>query len=115
MPPTMLKNFTKCLAYTLSGKVDTLLKDGMKDFVHTFLIRNLTKAVASSFCNFSSPEAWSKVRQNGDLGFHQLRDLYNFVKENITPNPIVVDADNLLLRACLMHTVKKLVLNSRKE
>ncbi len=88
--------FTKCLAYTLSGKFDTLLKDGMKDSVHTFLIRDPTKVVASSFRNFSSPEAWSKVRQNGDLGFHQLRDLYNFVKENITPNPIVVDADDLL-------------------
>ncbi len=88
--------FTKCFAYTLGGKFDTLLKDSMKDFVHTFLIRDPAKAVASSFRNFSSHEAWSKVRQNGDLGFHQLRDLYNFVKENITPNPVVVDADDLL-------------------
>ena len=88
--------FAKCFAFTLSGKFDTLLKDSMKDFVHTFLIRDPTKAVASSFRNFSSHEAWSKVRQNGDLGFHQLRDLYNFVKENITPNPVVVDADDLL-------------------
>ncbi len=88
--------FAKCLAYTLTGHFDTLLKDGMNEFIHTFLIRDPAKAVASSFRKFSSPEAWSKVRQNGDLGFYQLRDLYNYVKENISPNPVVVDADDLL-------------------
>ncbi len=88
--------FAKSLAYTLTGHFDTLLKDGMNEFIHTFLIRDPAKAVASSFRNMSSPEAWSKVRQNGDLGFYQLRDLYNFVKEKICPNPVVVDADDLL-------------------
>lgn len=88
--------FTKEHAYSLEGRYDMLLEEGMKDFVHTFLIRDPLKAVASGYRGCGSLEVWSKFHEQGILGFYQQHDLYMFVKEKIDPFPVVIDADDLL-------------------
>ena len=88
--------FTKEHAYYVDGRFDMLLEEDMKDFIHTFLIRNPVNAVASSYRGFGSLEVWSSFHQQKLLGFRQLRDLYFFVKEKIDPSPVVIDADDLL-------------------
>lgn len=88
--------FTKNCAHTVRGRFEMFLEEGFKDFIHTFLIRDPLSAVASSFIGFPNLEAWSQVRQQGDLGYHELRDLYYFVKGKIHSDSVVIDANDLL-------------------
>ena len=88
--------FAKNHACTVRGRFEMFLEEEYKDFIHTFLIRDPLYAVASSYRGFSNYEAWSQVYQHGNLGYYDLRDLYNFVKKNIHPDPVVIDANDLL-------------------
>lgn len=88
--------FTKEQAYFVSGRFDMLLDADMKDFVHTFLIRDPKKAVPSGYRAVGNLEQWYKFYPEGEVGFRELRDLYYFVKDNIDPCPVVIDADDLL-------------------
>ncbi len=95
--PGMDVVFSKNLAYHVRGKFEMFLEEGFKDFTHTFLIRSPSKAIPSNYRGFSSNlEMWSRYKNNGNHGYYELLDLYNFVKEHLDPSPVVIDADDLL-------------------
>ena len=86
--------FAKEQAIYVNGKFDIFLEEGMRDFVHSFLIRDPLKSVTSAYRGHGSLERWLQFSHEG--GFQELRDLYVFVREKIDPSPVVIDADDLL-------------------
>ena len=61
------------------------------NFKHTFLIRNPHKSIPSLFkaCKESG------LNDNNN-GFRELYEMYETVRLNVDPHPLVIDADNLL-------------------
>ena len=106
--------FVKDHAYSLkiAGKSWDVIPSG---YQHTFLIRNPKKTIPSwrklnlEFRPSSGTmvedemEAWQDL-QMGSLagGFQSLLELYEYVKENLDPNPFVMDADDLLAHPEIM-------------
>ncbi|XP_002740452.1 uncharacterized protein LOC100368540 [Saccoglossus kowalevskii] len=85
--------FMKDMAYSMAGKLHTL----PEGYSHTFLIRNPSKAVSSLYRTISKgnmPE-WSSFNLE-EVGFCEMWELYQYVKENFGIQPVVVDADELL-------------------
>ncbi|XP_078368290.1 uncharacterized protein LOC144652142 [Oculina patagonica] len=90
--------FVKDMAYTLKGRLN-ILEEWFCEAKHSFLIRDPQKAISSHYRILQNKE----VRANGrvhldsnEIGFRQLHEMYEFVKEKLDPNPVVVDADDLL-------------------
>ena len=93
--------FCKNLAYHLDGQIDALL--ALKEYKHTFLIRNPNKVIPSlhyvtspSFdpigkdcvkCDYFDPE---------EVGFRKLHEVYEFVVKEFEGSPVIIDADDLL-------------------
>ncbi|XP_020903462.2 branched-chain-amino-acid aminotransferase-like protein 2 [Exaiptasia diaphana] len=89
--------FFKDMAYYMRNKLDLLLEGGLKDFKHSFLIRDPAEVMTSLYRvykNLDSP-GYSNFNQ-ADTGFQELYHLYQFVTEHLDLNPVVVDADDLL-------------------
>ncbi|XP_033626440.1 uncharacterized protein LOC117289428 [Asterias rubens] len=100
--------FVKDHAYSLkiAGKGWDEIPNGYR---HTFLIRNPNKTIpswrklnlefkpSSGTMDEEQMEAWQDL-QMGSLagGFHSLLEHYEYVRENLDPNPFVMDADDLL-------------------
>ena len=90
--------FSKDMALCIANKFEILLEDGFKNFKHTFLIRHPVKVVRSHFeivTNSKLPVEWGYFDPT-EVGFKELLELYEFVKQHIHKNPIVVEADDLL-------------------
>ena len=93
--------FSKDMAYAIENNFEILLDKELRDFQHTFLLRNPRKTIPSLY-RASVNKAltgWEKFDAH-EAGFQQLQDLYNFVKENHLDDKseqlVVVDSDDLL-------------------
>ncbi|CAH1775324.1 unnamed protein product [Owenia fusiformis] len=88
--------FIKDMAYYLAGKLDTpaLLPEG---FMHTFLIRDPRRAIASLYKLSTKKEVtgWDHF-DAAEAGFKELEELYNLVTKQLGQDAIVVDADDLI-------------------
>ena len=76
-----------------------MLKELFRHAKHSFLIRDPKKAIPSLYRVSQNPE----IRSSGwdyfdpdEAGFKELYEMYAFVKENLDPSPVVVDADDLI-------------------
>lgn len=89
--------FIKDMAYCVEGKFDIFLEEGLKNFKHTFMIRDPRKAVSSLFRLSTNPElaGWDYFDPE-ETGFKQLLELYEFIDRHVHKNPVVVDAEDLL-------------------
>ena len=82
--------FIKNAALFVEGRYEDYIQGQFANFRHTFLIRHPRKSTISHY----------KASQNGDFPFHfpgvrQTYELYKVVQQ-IDPNPLVLDADDLL-------------------
>ena len=88
--------FSKDMAYAVENNFDMLLHKDLRHFQHTFLIRHPRKSIPSLYkasVNFELT-GWTYFDRT-EAGFKQMYDLYNFVKEKIGQNPIIINADDL--------------------
>ena len=84
--------FAKNMAYFVKGSYERYTTGKFASFKHTFLIRNPRKSIPSfvKACEISNfPPSLDET------GFKELYDLFKVV-QLVDPNPIVVDADDLL-------------------
>lgn len=88
---------SKDMAYYVEDCNDILLDEGLADIQHTFLVRNPKKAINSLYKASTNPKltGWSYFDPK-EAGFVQLFSLYNFVRQNLDPSPVIIDADELL-------------------
>ena len=92
--------FSKDMAYAIENNFEILLDKELRQFQHTFLLRNPRKTVPSLY-RASVNKAltgWESFDPH-EAGFSQLQNLYDFVKENLLDGqrePVVVDSDDLL-------------------
>ena len=82
--------FIKNMAFFVEGRYEDYIQGQFANFKHTFLIRHPRKTTISKY----------KVCHEGGLlfsypGVRQLYELYKVVQQ-IDPNPLVLDADDLL-------------------
>ena len=90
--------FIKDMAYYVKGRLK-LLQDFFPCAKHSFLIRDPEKSIPSLYRMSENPE----IRSSGwdyfepkEAGFKELHETYEFIKENLDPNPVIVNADDLL-------------------
>ena len=90
--------FSKDMAYFVYNHFDELLRDGLRNFQHTFLIRNPSKTIQSLYAASMNTQltGWDYFDPEEDAGFKELLELYSFIVANKDDNPVVVDADDLL-------------------
>ncbi|KAK3739258.1 hypothetical protein QZH41_000259, partial [Actinostola sp. cb2023] len=64
---------------------------------HTFLIRDPAKSIPSLYRLSTLPNetGWDSFDPE-EAGVRQLYEFYTFVTEHLDPNPVVIDADDLL-------------------
>ena len=90
--------FIKDMAYYTKGRLK-MFQDFFPGAKHSFLIRDPEKSIPSLYCTSENPEirssGWDYFEPN-EAGFKELHELYEFVKENLDPNPVIVNADDLL-------------------
>ncbi|EDO48455.1 predicted protein [Nematostella vectensis] len=80
--------FVKEMAVSTQNHFEVFLQDEMKDFQHTFLVRNPEKSLRSLYrTGYFDP---------GLAGIKELYDMYEFVKNHLDPSPLVIDSDDLL-------------------
>jgi len=89
--------FSKDMAYCVENKYSIFLDEDLKEFKHTFLIRDPNKAIPSLYQASTNPKltGWNYFDPI-EAGFRQMYELYDFVRENLDDNPVIVDADDLL-------------------
>ena len=89
--------FIKDMAYYVEGNFDIFLEESFKNFKHSFMIRDPSKAVSSLFRFSTNPEltGWDYFDPE-ETGFKPLLELYEFIERHVHKNPVVVDADDLL-------------------
>ena len=86
--------FAKNHAFFVEGKYQHYTEGRFAVFKHTFLIRHPRKCIPSQVraCKHSgfplTPD---------ENGVEQLQDLFTIVQQSIDPNPVVIDADDLLM------------------
>lgn len=88
--------FAKDMAKAISNHLELLLDEAMKDYQHTFLIRDPRKALPSLYKTYVNPNAaGSNDFDPIEAGFVQFNQLYRFVKKYLDQNPVLIDADDL--------------------
>ena len=89
--------FSKDMAYFIVNKFEMFLRDGFKNFKHSFIIRDPRKAIVSLYRMSTNPllTGWDYFDPN-QAGFVQMYEFYRFVRQHLDPFPTVVDADDLL-------------------
>ena len=95
--------FVKDLAYAIDTRFDAILSG----YTHTFLIRHPSKVLQSwkrtLYKESDGPYESFKLSQCPSsrippgFFFKESYDLYNHIKENFDSNPVVIDADDLLM------------------
>ena len=89
--------FSKDMAYYLDGNYDVLRHKGLREYKHSFLIRNPKKAVPSLYrASLNTKKTGWNHFDSEEVGFHQLLELYEFVVKEFDSCPVIVDADDLL-------------------
>ena len=83
--------FIKDHAYFIKGRYKKYISGEFSSFKHTFLIRDPRK----SFSSLRSVHLDREIFHE-EYGVRELYDMYKAVKEGIDPNPVIVDADDLL-------------------
>ena len=90
--------FFKDMAYYIQGRYN-ILEEYFSDAEHSFLIRDPKKAIPSYYQMSQNPETrscgWVQFDPK-EVGYRELYEMYEFVKEKLDPKPVVVDADDLL-------------------
>ena len=88
--------FIRDHAYFIKGKYKKYVSGDFSTFKHTFLIRDPRKSF-SSFIRIekSDIEPINSISPE-EYGVRELYDMYKTVKESVDPNPIIVDADDLM-------------------
>ena len=88
--------FIKDMSYYMKGRL-SMLKEFFRNAKHSFLIRDPKKAIPSLYRASKNPEIldWDYFDPS-EAGFKELYEMYEFVKEKLDPNPVVIDADDLL-------------------
>ena len=88
--------FIKELGLHMKGRPQ-ILEEFFHDAKHSFLIRDPKKSIPSLYRGVENPEIrdWTYFDPS-EVGFKELYDIYEFVKEKLDPNPVVIDADDLL-------------------
>jgi hypothetical protein len=87
--------FVKELVYLLDGRHKDFIKDPiMKNFKHTFLIRDPRKSVTSFHKALEKTTCLSHLSDES-VGYKFLHELYTAVQK-VDPNPLVIDTDDLL-------------------
>ena len=90
--------FVKDMAYFMKDQFH-ILEEYFKDAKHSFLIRDPSKVITSQYRASQNEEIRAQGWDYFDpskTGFKELNELYNYVKRNLDPCPVVVDADDLL-------------------
>ena len=85
--------FIKDHAYYIKGRYKNYISGEFSSFKHTFLIRDPRKSF-HSFIHLSKEAGFHIIPE--EYGVRELYDMYKVVKEGIDPNPVIVDADDLL-------------------
>ena len=86
--------FAKNHAYTVEGRYQHYTEGRFAQFKHTFLIRHPRKSIPS-FVKMYEQSGFPLTPDKN--GLKQLHDLFKIVQQSIDPNPIVIDADDLLM------------------
>ncbi|KAL9959681.1 hypothetical protein ACROYT_G033024 [Oculina patagonica] len=88
--------FIKDMGLHIKGRLE-MLEESFHDAKHSFLIRDPKKSIPSLYRAIENPEIrnWDYFDPS-EAGFKELYEMYEFVKEKLDPNPVVVDADDLL-------------------
>ena len=90
--------FVKDMAFGMEGRFD-ILEEWFSNAKHSFLIRDPTKAIPSFYKMFTEPEIVTSgcvCFDPTETGYRQLYEMYEFVKDKLDSNPVVIDADDLL-------------------
>lgn len=89
--------FSKDMAYYMEGNYEVLRQKGLRDYKHSFLIRNPRKAIVSLYRASTNKKktGWDHFDPN-EAGFHQMLDLYHFVVKELNSTPIIIDAEDVL-------------------
>lgn len=89
--------FSKDMAYAIENHFDEMLKDELKNFQHTFLIRNPKKTVVSLYkASVNTQLTGWDFFDPVEAGFKQMYDLYQFIVNRLDQQPVIIDADDLL-------------------
>ena len=90
--------FSKDMAYAVEENFDRIATKELKEFQHTFLIRNPRQAIPSLYKASINKQltGWDYFDPN-EAGFKQMYDLYNFLNARLERNLIVIDAGDLLV------------------
>ena len=83
--------FVKDHAGFIKGRYKKYISGEFSSFKHTFLIRDPRKSFPSLRSVHLDREIFLE-----EYGVRELYDMYKTVKEGIDPNPVIVDADDLL-------------------
>ena len=88
--------FIKEMGFYFKGRLG-MLEEFFHDAKHSFLIRDPKKSIPSLYRVSENPEihGWDYFDPD-EAGFRELHEMYEFVKEKFDPNPMVIDADDLL-------------------
>ena len=86
--------FSKNHAFFVEGKYQQYTEGRFAHFQHTFLIRHPRKSIPS--CVRACEQSGFTFTPNED-GIEQLHDLFKVVQRCKDPNPVVIDADDLLM------------------
>ncbi|XP_070576164.1 uncharacterized protein [Ptychodera flava] len=86
--------FLKDLAYRIAdtGRYDAL----PEGFQHTFLIRPPMKSVPSFYKNFAKAYGPEKRPISSEVGFREMWELYQYIRDHKGQTPLVIDSDDLL-------------------
>ena len=89
--------FSKDMAYAVENNFEKLSCKNLKEFQHTFLIRNPRKSIPSLYKGTTNKEltGWDYFDPE-EAGFRQMCELYHYVQKTFNVNPVVIDADDLL-------------------
>lgn len=76
-----------------------MLEGWFHDAKHSFLIRDPNKAILSQYRASENPAihsfGWDYFEPD-EAGYQELHEMYEYVKENLDPDPVVVNAGDLL-------------------
>ena len=89
--------FSKDMPCFINSKFEMFLREGFRNFKHSFLVRDPRKAIVSFYKASTTPSltGWSYFDPT-EAGFVQMYEFYRFVRQHLDPSPVVVDADDLL-------------------
>ena len=86
--------FAKNQAFFVQGRYQHYTEGRFAQFKHTFLIRHPRKSIPSFVKKYEQCGFPLTPDKNG---LKQMHDLFEIVQQSIDPNPVVIDADDLLM------------------